>query len=44
MVHYLGIMTSMFSAVLVSRMLINLVGRKRKLEKLSIGQVWKPGQ
>ena len=44
-VHCLGIMTSMFSAVLVSRMLINLVyGRKRKLEKLSIGQVWKPGQ
>jgi len=44
-VHCLGIMTSMFSAVLVSRMLINLLyGRKRKLEKLSIGQVWKPGQ
>jgi preprotein translocase subunit SecD len=43
-VHCLGIMTSMFSSVLVSRMLINLIyGRKRKLDKLSIGQVWKPG-
>ncbi|MCB1897420.1 MAG: MMPL family transporter, partial [Rhodocyclaceae bacterium] len=42
-VHCLGIMTSMFSAILVSRMLVNLIyGRKRKLEKLSIGQVWKP--
>ncbi len=42
-VHCLGIMTSMFSAILVSRMLVNLIyGRQRKLEKLSIGQVWKP--
>ncbi len=43
-VHCLGILTSMFSAVLISRMLINLIyGRRRKVEQLSIGQVWKPG-
>ena len=42
-VHCLGILTSMFSAILVSRMLVNLIyGRRRKVEKLSIGQVWKP--
>ena len=42
-VHCLGILTSMFSAILVSRMLVNLIyGRKHKLDKLSIGQVWKP--
>lgn len=42
-VHCLGILTSMFSAILVSRMLINFVyGRRRKIESLSIGQVWKP--
>lgn len=43
-VHCLGILTSMFSAVLVSRMITNFVyGRRRKLDKLAIGQVWKPG-
>lgn len=42
-VHCLGIMTSMFSAVLVSRGLVNLwYGRRRKLTSLAIGQVWKP--
>jgi preprotein translocase subunit SecD len=42
-VHCLGILTSMFSAILVSRMLVNfLYGRRRKVESLSIGQVWKP--
>ncbi|MBK8335934.1 MAG: protein translocase subunit SecD [Sterolibacteriaceae bacterium] len=42
-VHCLGILTSMFSAVVVSRSLVNLIyGRKRKLDKVSIGQVWKP--
>jgi preprotein translocase subunit SecD len=42
-VHCLGILTSMFSAVMVSRAIVNLVyGRKRRLEKVSIGQVWKP--
>ncbi|MBL8414094.1 MAG: protein translocase subunit SecD [Propionivibrio sp.] len=43
-VHCLGILTSLFSAVVVSRALINLIyGRRRKLESLSIGQIWKPG-
>ncbi len=43
-VHCLGILTSIFSSVVVSRALVNLIyGRRRKLEKLSIGQVWKPG-
>ncbi|MHB1372567.1 MAG: protein translocase subunit SecD [Thauera sp.] len=43
-VHCLGILTSMFSAILVSRMLVNFIyGRRRKVESLSIGQVWKPG-
>jgi len=42
-VHCLGILTSMFSSVLVSRMLVNFIyGRRRKVERLSIGQVWKP--
>lgn len=39
----LGILTSMFSAVIVSRGIVNLVyGSRRKLEKVAIGQVWKP--
>jgi preprotein translocase subunit SecD len=43
-VHCLGILTSIFSSVVVSRGLINMIyGRRRKLEALSIGQVWKPG-
>jgi preprotein translocase subunit SecD len=43
-VHCLGILTSMFSAILVSRGLVNLIyGKQRKVEKLAIGQVWKPG-
>ena len=42
-VHCLGIMTSMFSAVLVSRGIVNLIyGSRKKLEKISIGQVWRP--
>ena len=42
-VHCLGILTSMFSAVMVSRAMVNLIyGRRRRLEKVSIGQVWKP--
>jgi preprotein translocase subunit SecD len=37
-VHCLGILTSMFSAVFVSRGLVNLVfGKRRKLERLPIG-------
>ncbi|MDQ2928152.1 MAG: protein translocase subunit SecD [Caldimonas sp.] len=43
-VHCLGIMTSMFSAVLFSRGLVNLwYGRQKRLKSISIGQVWKPG-
>jgi preprotein translocase subunit SecD len=43
-VHVLGIMTSIFSSVVVSRGVINLIyGRRKKLASLSIGQVWKPG-
>ncbi|HEY6280364.1 MAG TPA: protein translocase subunit SecD [Burkholderiales bacterium] len=39
----LGILTSMFSAVMVSRSMVNLIyGSRRKLEKLSVGQVWRP--
>jgi preprotein translocase subunit SecD len=41
-VHVLGILTSMFSAVLVSRAMVNLIyGYRRKLSKLSIGQIFK---
>jgi preprotein translocase subunit SecD len=43
-VHCLGILTSMFSAVMFSRGLVNLwYGRQKKLKSVSIGQVWKPG-
>ena len=43
-VHCLGILTSMFSAVMVSRAIVNLYyGSRRRLDKVSIGQVWKPG-
>ena len=42
-VHCLGILTSMFSAVVVSRGIVNLwYGRQKKLSTISIGQVWKP--
>ncbi|MDE2598383.1 MAG: protein translocase subunit SecD [Rhodocyclaceae bacterium] len=42
-VHCLGILTSLFSSVVVSRAVINLIyGRRKKLTALSIGQVWKP--
>ncbi len=41
-VHVLGILTSMFSAVLVSRAFVNLIyGYRRKVSKLSIGQIFK---
>ncbi len=40
----LGILTSIFSAVMVSRSMVNLYyGSRRRLESVSIGQVWKPG-
>jgi preprotein translocase subunit SecD len=39
-VHCLGILTSMFSAVVVSRAIVNLVfGRKKRLDRLPIGNV-----
>jgi preprotein translocase subunit SecD len=43
-VHCLGILTSMFSAVVVARGFANLwYGRKKKLTRISIGTVWQPG-
>ena len=37
----LGILTSIFSAVMVSRSIVNLYyGSRRRLERISIGQVW----
>jgi preprotein translocase subunit SecD len=42
-VHCLGILTSMFSAVVGVRALANLwYGNKKKLQSISIGTVWKP--
>ncbi|WJJ92931.1 protein translocase subunit SecD [Neopusillimonas aromaticivorans] len=42
-VHCLGILTSMFSSVVGVRAIVNLwYGRKRKLQSISIGQIWKP--
>ena len=42
-VHCLGIITSIFSSVVVSRAVINLIyGRKKKITRLSIGEVWRP--
>ena len=42
-VHVIGILTSMFSAVFFSRGLVNLwYGRAKKLKAVSIGTVWRP--
>ncbi len=42
-VHCIGILTSMFSAVFFSRGLVNLwYGRKKKLKSVSIGTIWRP--
>jgi len=42
-VHCLGILTSMFSAVFFSRGLVNLwYGRRHKLKAVAIGTVWRP--
>ena len=42
-VHCIGIVTSMFSAVFFSRALVNLwYGGKKKLKTVSIGTVWRP--
>ena len=42
-VHCIGILTSMFSAVFFSRGIVNLwYGRRKKLKTVSIGTVWRP--
>jgi preprotein translocase subunit SecD len=42
-VHCIGIITSMFSAVFFSRGLVNFwYGQKKKLKTVSIGTVWRP--
>ena len=42
-VHCIGILTSMFSAVFFSRGLVNLwYGREKKLKSISIGTLWRP--
>ena len=42
-VHCIGILTSMFSAVFFSRGLVNFwYGRQKKLRTVSIGTVWRP--
>lgn len=44
-VHCLGILTSIFSSVFVSRGVVNFwYGRKKKLNTISIGQIWKPAE
>jgi preprotein translocase subunit SecD len=44
-VHCIGILTSMFSAVFFSRGLVNAwYGRQKKLKHLSIGTVWTKGE
>jgi len=42
-VHCLGILTSMFSAVVFSRGLVNFwYGRQKRLKSVAIGQIWRP--
>jgi len=44
-VHCIGILTSIFSSVFVSRGVANFwYGRKKKLTSVSIGTVWKPAE
>ena len=44
-VHCIGILTSMFSAIFFSRGMVNLwYGRQKKLKSISIGTVWRPEQ
>ncbi len=44
-VHCIGILTSMFSAVFFSRGLVNLwYGRQKKLKSVSIGTIWRPAE
>lgn len=42
-VHCLGIITSIFTGVFVSRGLVNLVyGRQKHLKKIHVGEIWRP--
>jgi preprotein translocase subunit SecD len=42
-VHVLGILTSMFSAVFVSRGIVAVIyGSRKKLDHISVGQAWHP--
>jgi preprotein translocase subunit SecD len=42
-VHVLGILTSIFSAVFISRGVVNLLyGSRRRLQSVAIGQIWRP--
>lgn len=42
-VHCLGIMTSIFTSICITRALINLIyGRQKKLTRLHVGQIWTP--
>ena len=42
-VHCIGIGTSIFTSVVVSRGMINLIyGRQKKLTAVHIGQIWRP--
>ena len=44
-VHCLGILTSIFSSVFVSRGVVNFwYGRQKKLASISIGTIWKPAE
>ena len=44
-VHCLGILTSIFTSVVVSRSMINLIyGRQKKLACLHVGQIWRPNK
>ena len=44
-VHCLGILTSIFTSVVVSRAMINLIyGRQKKLARLHVGMIWRPNK
>lgn len=44
-VHCLGILTSIFTSVVVSRSMINLIyGRQKKLTRLHVGMIWRPNK
>lgn len=44
-VHCLGILTSIFTSVVVSRAMINLIyGRQKKLTRLHVGMIWRPNK